>query len=59
VKRPARPRGARFIASMSRDLLKRIRRAEWVQDRKERETVKPSQRPAHGASWSQIVQAMR
>jgi len=44
---------------MSRDLLKRIRRAEWVQDRKERETVKPSQRPAHGASWSQIVQAMR
>jgi len=55
-------RRARVINALSRDLLARIRRAEWFEERK-REAVKDRQReqvrPQSCESWRQIVQVMR
>jgi hypothetical protein len=57
-----RPKTGYAVKALSRDLLERIRRAEWMQERKEAEVkgrTRTPQRPASCASWGQIVKAMR
>ena len=50
------------VKRLSRELRDRIRRAEWVTERKHdavRDKSREPQRPASALSWSQIVKAMR
>ena len=50
------------VRVISRDLLARIRRAGWMQERKEaavRDQTRTRQRPESSGSWSQILKVMR
>ena len=61
-RKAGRPKTPQAVKAMSRDLLARIRRAEWVQERKEatvRDRSREPQRPQSCASWGQILKVMR
>ena len=58
MKRKRRPYA---VYAMSSDMLARIRRAEWMQERKEAEVkdkTRTPQRPQSRESWRQITQVM-
>ena len=57
MKRKRRPYA---VYAISRDLLARIRRAEWAQERKEAagKELREPQRPQFAESWRQITQVM-